>query len=91
MQEMTRVSINAILAADHTATAEERARVADALSGAWTPLTVSDVADRLAVSRPKVYALLRAGILQRVADGRISARSVRDYCATVQEPKRKAV
>lgn len=91
MQEMTRVSINAILAADHTATAEERARVADALSGAWTPLTVSDVAERLMVSRPKVYALLRAGILQRVADGRVSAQSVRDYCTTVQSNQRKAV
>ena len=81
MQQMTRTAIAAIMAADETATGEERARVADALSGAYTPLKIYEVAERLGCSRPKVYTLLRAGVLERVADGRISAKSVSDYCA----------
>ena len=84
MQTMTKNAIAAIMAADDTATVEERARVVDALSGEWTPLSVSDVANRLGFSRPKIYALLRAGILERTADGRVSTKSVADYCNTVK-------
>lgn len=78
MCEITKKIICAAMAADETATAEERQIVADALAGDMPPLTVSETAERLGVSRPTVYALLRAGKLTRVGR-RVSARSLAKF------------
>ena len=78
MQQMTRVAIVAILNADNTATDEERRRVELAVEGEFKPLTVCEAAERMGVSRPTVYALVRAGRLKRTGK-RISGRSVAEY------------
>lgn len=81
MCEITKRAVLAILAADDTATDDERERVAMAVSGEYAPLTICDAAERLGVTRPTLYAMVRAGKLTRLADGRICGRSVADYFA----------
>ena len=81
MCEITKRAVLAILAADDTATDDERERVAMAVSGEYAPITISDAAERLGVTRPTLYAMVRAGKLTRLADGRICGRSVADYFA----------
>ena len=79
MCEVTKRAMLALVAADDTATAEERDRVAAAIAGEAPPLTVTAAAERLGVSRPTLYAMVRAGKLKRLSDGRICGRSVADY------------
>lgn len=83
MCEVTRKAVAALLAADETATEDERRRVALALSGDYAALTLRDAAERLGVSVPTVYALVRAGKIERLADGRISGLSIERYFAGV--------
>ena len=74
MCEVTRKAVAALLAADETATEDERRRGA---------LALRDAAERLGVSVPTVYALVRAGKIERLADGRISGLSIERYFAGV--------
>ena len=83
MQTVTRNAIAALMAADETATEDERKRVALALSGEYTAMSVVDTAKRLGVSPPTVYSMIRAGKLERLSDGRISGLSIERYFAGV--------
>ena len=85
MCEVTKRAVIALLAADDTATDDERERVAMAVKGVVAPYTITDAAGRLGVSRPTLYSMLRAGILQRLPDGRVDARSVADYLTNRQK------
>lgn len=79
MCELTKKAIAAVLSADETATEEERRRVAEALAGVPMPMTICEAAERLGVSRPKLYMLIRQGRLSRIADGRVDGKSVAEY------------
>ena len=81
MCEVTKRAMLALVNADDTATDEERRRIEMAIAGEFEPLNVSEAADRLGVSRPTIYTLVRAGKLTRLADGRICGLSVADYFA----------
>ena len=82
MCEITRRAVMAIMAADDTATDVERDKVARAVAGDYPPLTVCAAAERLGVSRPTLYAMIRAGRLRRLPDGRVCGSSVADYLAS---------
>ena len=81
MCEVTKRAMLALVNADDTATEDERRRIATAIAGNFEPLQVSQAAARLGVSRPTIYALVRAGRLTRLANGRICGRSLADYLA----------
>lgn len=91
MHQMTKIAIVAILNADDTATDEERRRIETAIAGEFEPLNVSAAAERLGVTRPTIYALLRAGKLTRLANGRICGKSVADYFANNKTEGRAAL
>ena len=91
MHRMTKIAIVAILNADDTATDEERRRIETAIAGEFEPLNVSQAAERLGVTRPTIYALIRAGKLTRLANGRICGKSVADYFANNKIEGRTAV
>ena len=71
----------ALITTDKTTTEDERMLIEAALVGECKPLKLCDAAERLGVSRPTIYTLVRAGKLQRLPNGRISARSVADFLA----------
>lgn len=79
MCEVTKRAMLALVNADDTATDEERRRIETAINGEFEPLNVSEAADRLGVSRPTIYGLLRVGKLTRLADGRICGKSIANY------------
>lgn len=87
MCEVTKRALMAVVNADETATDDERRRIEAAIAGEYEAMTITEVADRLSVTRPTVYAMVRSGKLKRLADGRICGKSVADYF----EGKRKAV
>ena len=87
MCEVTKRALMAVVNADETTTDDERRRIEAAIAGEYEALTITEVADRLSVTRPTVYAMVRAGKLKRLADGRICGKSVADYF----EGKRKGV
>ena len=91
MHRMTKIAIVAILNADDTATDEERRRIETAIAGEFEPMNVSAAAERLGVTRPTIYALVRAGKLTRLANGRICGKSVADYFANNTTEGRAAV
>lgn len=79
MTAATRKAIVALLAVDETATEAERNRVALALSGRYGVLSVAEAAERLGVSRPTIYRLIKAGYLTRTQGGEISELSIETY------------
>lgn len=85
MCEVTRKAITALLAADDTATEDERRRVALAVSGQYEVFTVVAAAKRLGVTPPTLYAMIRAGKIERLADGRISGMEIERYFANAGE------
>lgn len=91
MCEVTKRAMLALVNADDTATDEERRRIETAIAGEFEPLSVSAAAERLGVSRPTVYALVRAGKLTRLANGRICGQSVADYFANNKTEGKVAV
>lgn len=90
MCEITKRAVIAILAADETATDDERERVAQAVTGEFAPLSICAAAERLGVTRPTLYAMLRAGKLKRLSDGRICGKSVADYFLNKRTAERSA-
>lgn len=84
MCEITKRVICAAIAADETATDAERDRIAEAVAGLDRPLTITQAAARIGVSRPTLYAMIRAGKLARTASGKIAARSVNDFLNTTK-------
>ena len=78
MCEVTKKAIIALVAADEMATDAERESVAAALAGEFRPLTICEAAERLGVTRPTVYAMIRAAKLVRVGK-RVSGRSIAEF------------
>ena len=76
-----RAAISALLAADESATDEERTAVAAAISGQWRALTIKDAAKRLGCNRPKVYKMIRNGMLATTPDGRIAELEISRFLA----------
>ena len=91
MCEVTKRAMLALVNADDTATDEERRRIETAIAGEFEPLNVSAAAERLGVTRPTIYALVRAGKLARLSNGRICGKSVADYFANNKTEGRAAV
>ena len=91
MCEVTKRAMLALVNADDTATEDERRRIVTAINGEFEPLSVSAAAERLGVTRPTIYALVRAGKLTRLANGRICGKSVADYFANNKTEGRAAV
>ena len=91
MCEVTKRAMLALVNADDTATDEERRRIETAIAGEFEPLNVSAAAERLGVTRPTIYALVRAGKLTRLTNGRICGKSVADYFANNKTEGRAAV
>lgn len=79
MCEVVKRAILQMIAADDTASDDERERVTMAVTGEYAPLTICAAADRLGITRPTLYAMIRAGKIKRLADGRICGKSVEDY------------
>lgn len=77
----TRAAITALLAVDDTATDAERTAVAAAVSGQWAALTITEAAKRLGCKRPKLYKMLRMGLLHATPDGRISELELARFMA----------
>lgn len=78
----TRAAITALLAVDDAATDEERTAVAAAASGQWRALTIVEAARRLGCARPKVYKLIREGLLTTTPDGNIAELELSRFLAT---------
>ena len=91
MCEVTKRAMLALVNADDTATVEERKRIEVAIKGEFEPLKVYQAAKRLGVTKPTIYAMVRAGKLTRLANGRICGRSVADYFANNRANARRAV
>lgn len=87
MCEITKRVICAAIAADETATDAERDRIAEAVAGLDRQLSITQAAARIGVSRPTLYAMIRAGKLARTASGKIAARSVNDFLNTTAKAK----
>lgn len=85
MMLSTRKAITALLAVDDTATTEERDRVAIALAGSSAVLKIATVAERLGLSRPTVYGLIRRGVLRTNVDGMVSEVELNRYVLNTQQ------
>jgi excisionase family DNA binding protein len=78
----TKAAIAALLAVDESATDEERTAVVAAASGQWRALTIVEAARRLGCARPKVYKLIREGLLATTPDGNIAELELSRFLAT---------
>ena len=90
MTEVTRRAIIAIAAADETATAEERDRIAFALAGRVRVFNIAETAEMLGLSRPTVYDMIKKGELKRTSRGQITEYSITEYLRGSNE-RREAV
>lgn len=90
MCEVVKRAILQMIAADDTASDDERERVMMAVTGEYAPLTICAAADRLGITRPTLYAMIRAGKIKRLADGRICGKSVEDYFLNKTETEGRA-
>lgn len=77
--EHIQAAISALLTTDKSATDEERVAVMAAASGQWRALTIVEVARRLGCDRPKVYKLIRSGILPTTPDGKVTELELSKY------------
>lgn len=84
-------AIVALLATDENATDEERTAVAAATSGQWRALTIKEAARRLGCQRPKLYRLIREGMLATTPDGRISELEISRFLSAGAVTERRAV
>ncbi len=82
VSEHTKNAIAALLAVDANATEEERTAVVAAASGQWRALTIVEAARRLGCARPKVYKLIREGLLATTPDGNIAELELSRFLAT---------
>lgn len=88
--EATRWAVCALLAADAEATEDERRRVALAMAGDYSAYSVVAAAKRLGVTPPTLYAMIRAGKIERLADGRISGMEIERYFANTGKAREEA-
>lgn len=84
-----RNAIAALLTTDKEASDEERTAVMAAASGQWRALTIVEVARRLGCERPKVYKLIRSGILPTTADGKVTELTLSKYMTVVEAEKKR--
>lgn len=77
--EHIRNAIAALLTTDKEASDAERTAVMAAASGQWRALTIVEVARRLGCERPKVYKLIRSGILPTTPDGKVTELELSKY------------
>lgn len=78
----TKAAITALLAVDTAATDEERTAIAATLSGQWRTLTIKDAAKRIGCQRPKLYKLIKEGLLATTPDGKVPELEISRFLAT---------